>query len=114
MVVSLLGTPYMPDPAGAVLMLEETREEPYRVDRMLTQLRFAGVLNEVGAVVAGDFRDCVAKDPGDGSVNDVIDELASVLKCPLYRGLPYGHGRSRCVLPVGAPVRIEDNRLLFS
>jgi muramoyltetrapeptide carboxypeptidase len=114
LVVSLLGTPYMPDLANALLILEETREEPYRVDRMLTQLRLTGALDNVAAIIMGGFRECTARDPRDGSIDEVIADLASAVHCPVYRDLPYGHGKSRCVLPLGVHARLEHDSLQFA
>ena len=54
----LVGTPYLPDPTGAVLFLEDIGERPYRVDRLLTHLDLAGLFNVVAAVIVGDFVDC--------------------------------------------------------
>lgn len=107
LLVSLMGTPWLPALDGAVLFLEDVHEEPYRLDRMLTQLRLAGVLQRAAGIVFGTFQDCTAKDPADGTVDDVLREAASWTDAPVWMGLPYGHTPSRCVLPVGAHCRVE-------
>jgi muramoyltetrapeptide carboxypeptidase len=68
LLVSLLGTPYMPDLRRGILFLEEIGEDPYRVDRMLTQLGNAGALSRSSGVAMGHFTDCVPRDPATPSL----------------------------------------------
>lgn len=107
LVVSLIGTGYMPDLTGAVLLLEDVNEEPFRVDRMLTQLRHAGVFSDIAGLVFGRFRGCKPKDEADGAVADVLSEAADRVDGPVVGGVPYGHELPRCVLPVGATVALD-------
>lgn len=111
LVVSLVGTPWLPLLEGGILLLEDVGEEPYRVDRMLTQLRHSGVLAGVGAVVFGEFVNCVAKDGRDGSVRQVLESFAGSVDCPVYAGAAYGHGPSRVILPVGGIALLDAGRL---
>src|SRR5206468_5846241 len=62
--VGLLGTAYMPPTAGAILFWEEVNEEPFRIDRMLAQLRLAGVLRNLGGMIVGRLVGCRARRPG--------------------------------------------------
>lgn len=107
LVVSLLGTGYLPDMTGAILLLEDVNEPPFRIDRMLTQLRHAGVFADVAGVVFGQFRGCESKDPGDGTLDDVIEEVATWTDSPVVSRLPYGHVTPRCVLPIGEQVSLD-------
>ncbi len=107
LLAALMGTPYLPPLRGAILFVEDVGEEPYRADRLLTQLRLGTLLDEVAAVVVGRFERCVARDPRDGTIDDVLAELPRLTPAPRYTGLPYGHFTGRCVLPLGAPARIE-------
>ena len=112
LVVSLLGTHYFPVISSAVLFLEETGEEPYRVDRMMTQLRNAGVMAGVGAVLTGAFSDCK---PGDKSkpslsVEDVLTDAARLARKPFVSGMPFGHVRKKITLPVGLRVKVNAER----
>ncbi|MCK5297052.1 MAG: LD-carboxypeptidase [Alphaproteobacteria bacterium] len=109
LVVSLLGTPYMPDVEGAVLLLEDVKEEPYKIDRMLTQLKLAGVFEKVSGVIFGQFKDCTAKDSTDGTVEQVIKETASYINKPVISDIKYGHGADRYVLPIGKKVAIDTD-----
>ena len=111
LVVSLLGTRYFPGISGAVLFLEETGEEPYRVDRMMTQLRNAGVMALIGAVLAGDFSDCKPKDRTKPSlsVEDVLTDAARLARKPFVSGMPFGHLRKKITLPTGLRVRVNSS-----
>src|SRR5262245_60305973 len=87
----LLGTPWLPDLTGAVLLLEDIGERPYRVDRMWTHLRLAGAFERVVGVALGDFTDCEEPD-GEGALRDVVWSLAGETGLPCVGGLPIGHG----------------------
>lgn len=93
-------------PKGAVLILEDVGERPYRVDRVLSDLLFAGYFADVAAVVLGDFTEC---GPGrDGrTVETVLRERLSALRVPIVAGAPVGHGRRNNPFLLGAPVRVE-------
>ncbi len=100
---SLLGTPYLPDFRNALLFMEEVGEEPYRIDRMLAQLSNASILQNVQAVLAGQFTDCSQKDqakPGL-SLEDILVDFTSSTKKPLITNLPFGHTNKKLTLPQG-------------
>ncbi len=110
--VSLLGTPYFPAIDKGVLFIEDVNEHPYRIERMLDQLRFAGVLARQRAIVFGQFtgiRKVPNYDRGFG-LNAVVDRLRASLKVPVLTGLPFGHVPTKVLLPVGAKVEmaLED------
>jgi muramoyltetrapeptide carboxypeptidase len=109
MLVSLLGTRFFPEMSDAVLFLEEIGEEPYRVDRMLTQLRNAGVISTCRGIVAGQFTDCVPKDPTKPSlsVDELLLQTARLTTRPVLSNLPFGHVPSKMTLPVGLRVRVD-------
>lgn len=110
---SLIGTPYIPDMRGKILILEEVNESPYKVDRMLAHLRLAGILDQVAGVVLGDFSTCVARDPADGGIEAVLHDYFDHISVPVVRGLPYGHTHGTTVVPMGRPVILDaDNGLL--
>jgi len=107
LLVSLLGTPYEPDLRGAVLFLEDIGEEPYRVDRMLTQLLLAGKLQQCVAIVVGRFRAPWGRGRPSSSIGwqpplqEVLRERLSALRIPVLAGVPLGHIRSKLTLPLG-------------
>ena len=100
--VSLLGTPYFPRIEGGVLFLEDVAEHPYRIERMLTQLLHAGVLERQKAVLLGSFNryQPVPHDKGF-KLASVVDWLRSKLRIPVLTGLPFGHVPTKVLLPVG-------------
>ena len=108
-----MGTQFFPALDGAVLVLEDVNEPPYRVDRMLNQLAMAGVFDRVAGVVFGEFVDCEPERETEGCIEDVIDDFVARVSCPVFCGLPYGHGKARRVLPIGLGVGIARDVLEF-
>jgi muramoyltetrapeptide carboxypeptidase len=102
----LLGTPWLPDFTGAVLLLEDVGERPYRIDRMWTHLRLAGVLERVVGLALGDFTDCEDPD-GTFTLHDVVGELCRETGRPCVAGLPIGHGAVNVPVPLGTRVRLD-------
>ena len=102
---SLLGTPYFPDIRGGVLFLEDIAEHPYRVERMLTQLLFAGVLERQKAIVLGQFTkyQLFPNDKGY-KLETAVDWIRGKLRIPVFTNLPFGHVPTKVVLPYGARV----------
>lgn len=110
-IVAALGTPYDLDTAGRLLFLEDVNEPPYRIDRMLTQLRQAGKLDAVAGVILGDMHGCTSG-PGEAvGVRDVIREAFGAVRYPVVSGLASGHGRSATTLPLGVRARLAGERL---
>jgi muramoyltetrapeptide carboxypeptidase len=105
-----LGTPYaFEPPEGCVLFLEDVNERPYRIDRMLTQLRLAGVLGRASALVFGEMRGC---DEPNGSVRaiDVVTRVASEWRGPVIFGFPSGHTSGPAwTLPFGVRARVSTS-----
>jgi muramoyltetrapeptide carboxypeptidase len=105
---SLIGTPWLPDLRGTILVLEDTGEAPYRIDRQLTQWRSAGLLRGVAGIGLGRFswaRDDVL--PGDFSMEEILLERLGDLGIPLISGLPVGHGLPNLALPLGRWARLD-------
>jgi muramoyltetrapeptide carboxypeptidase len=111
---ALLGTKHFPPIDGAVLFLEDVSERPYRVDRMLTSWRSAGLLSRPAAVVLGGFCRCEAATDGV-RVEDVLAERLDDLGIPVLAGLPAGHLDDNLELPFGRRVRVDADakRLSF-
>jgi muramoyltetrapeptide carboxypeptidase len=106
-IVSMLGTPWAPElPRGAILLLEDVGERPYRIHRMLTQLAQSGVLARAGALVFGEFRGC--DEPGGRLViEDVLREFTRGFPGPVLFGLPFGHTRGAPIsIPIGVRARV--------
>jgi len=112
---SLLGTPWFPAIDKGVLFLEDVNEHPYRVERMLDQLRHAGVLGRQKAFLFGQFTGIrkVPHDRGFG-MQGVVARLRGLVKPPVLTGLPFGHVPTKVLLPVGAKVEVAvDGRDVF-
>ncbi|GAA4451483.1 LD-carboxypeptidase [Phytohabitans houttuyneae] len=105
LIVSTVGTPDFPDLRGAILLVEDVSEAPYKVDRMLTHLRRAGALDGVAGVAVGQFTDCA--DGWPVTVSDVLAERLGDLGVPVLGGLPIGHGTGQLTVPVGTLATID-------
>jgi muramoyltetrapeptide carboxypeptidase len=103
---SMVGTPWLPREKG-ILFLEDVHEHPYRVERMLTQLLHAGVLERQKAVVLGHFTNyrAVPNDKGF-KLQTVIDWVREKAGIPVFTRLPFGHVVTKVSLPVGAKVHL--------
>lgn len=107
LITSLIGTPYMPKVKNGIFFFEDVCEHPYRVERMLTQLLHAGILQKQKAIILGHFTDyklCAADNGYD--LSHTVAWLRSQLKVPVITGLPYGHGEVRVTLPIGKKVGV--------
>lgn len=102
----LIGTPYLPSLRGAVLLLEDVGERPYRLDRMWTQLKLAGHLDGLAGVVFGDFTGCEERDASYTSL-DVLAELAADLGVPCASGFRVGHGDVNQPVVLGGVVTLN-------
>ncbi|GAA2717627.1 LD-carboxypeptidase [Micromonospora olivasterospora] len=105
LIAASVGTADMPDLTGAVLLVEDVQEPPYKVDRMLTQLRRAGALRRVAGVAVGQFTDCA--DSWDTTVADVLAERLGDLGVPVLGGLPIGHGHGQLTVPLGTRATLD-------
>jgi len=104
---SLIGTPYLPSITGGVLFLEDVAEHPYRVERMLTQLLYAGILSAQKAILLGSFTDYKLSSHDKGfKLQTVVAWLRSQTKTPVLTGLPFGHVAIKLCLPVGQQVTL--------
>ncbi|QJR14636.1 S66 peptidase family protein [Usitatibacter palustris] len=108
MVCAHLATPYGLQPGANLLFLEEVSEAPYRIDRMLTQLRQAEILTRATGVMLGVFSKCEAND-GEPSLTlrEVLEEQMSSLKVPAAYGYSFGHIAQQMTLPVGIRARFD-------
>ncbi|MFB4161621.1 LD-carboxypeptidase [Geomicrobium sp. JSM 1781026] len=107
-IASLMGTPFELDTKGKILFLEDVDEEPYAIDRMLTQLSLAGKLDEAVGFVLGTCKDCDSKDyPNGDTVIDVCDRILSFYQKPILYNLQAGHGSPQITLPLGVRARLN-------
>lgn len=110
---SLAGTPEGLRARGAVVLLEEVSEAPYRVDRLFTQLVDAGGLAGAVGLVLGTFHDCAPPHGVSWTLEEVLDDLVRRLGIPVLADVPVGHGPRNHPFLLGAPVALEGNHLHF-
>jgi len=103
MLVSLIGTPWLPDIEDGILVLEDINEHPFRVERMLLQLYHAGILERQSAIVLGSFSGAAPNDYDAGySLETMVDFIRSRLDIPVITGLDFGHEQQTVTLALGA------------
>lgn len=99
----LIGTPFAACYRGCILFIEEIGEAPYRIDRMLTQMRLAGCLEGIAGVVLGAFKDC-----GDLSeIAELVGRTFAGASVPILAGMAAGHGDRNLTLPLGLPAMMD-------
>ena len=102
----LLGTDFAPDFRNHLLLLEDVGEAPYRVDRMLTQMRLAGCLDAVAGVVLGSFKNC-------GRTNEIyriVTEVFNNQEIPVLAGFDIGHEKPNLTVPLGMEAVLDADR----
>jgi muramoyltetrapeptide carboxypeptidase len=110
LIAATMGTPYEIETAGRVLFLEDVHEAPYRVDRMLSQLRLAGKLDKPAAVILGSFTDA-GTDEGESTLtmDEVFDDYFAKAPYPVVKHFPAGHAANNASLPIGAMFEVDGD-----
>jgi muramoyltetrapeptide carboxypeptidase len=106
---SLVDTSFLPSFDGVILFLEEKGEQPYRLDRMVTQLLLSGRLDHLSALVIGQLVGC----GNEQVVYGLLKERFSDLPIPVVTGLPVGHGAENISVPLGLPALLDTQRLVL-
>lgn len=99
----LIGTPFEPDFSGHLLFLEDIREAPYRIDRMLTQMKMAGKLSRISGLLLGRFLECGSME----QVHAVVENICKDLDIPVLAQIPAGHGQPNVILPMGVEATLD-------
>ena len=108
LLTALAGTPFaLRNVKGKILFIEDVGELPYRVDRMLTQLRQSVDLHSLAGIALGVFEDCNPKNSDSQSLIDVVKDRLGDLKIPVIYGLSFGHIRDQFTLPVGIEAELD-------
>ena len=113
LVAALAGTPFASLPERSILVLEDVNEAVYRIDRMLTQLRLAGLLARCSGIVFGQFTDIPAGDGaaagGEGArpIDTLLGEVAAAAGVPCVAGVPIGHVDDQWTIPLGAMAELD-------
>jgi len=106
----LAGTPYTPEFKDSIVILEDIGEAPYKIDRMLCQMRMAGCFDGMAGLGLGTFSDC-------GGINDVLDVFKDVFRdidIPILAGFDIGHGPVNLTLPLGIPAVLDTESRTLS
>ncbi len=105
LIAATLGTPYEINTQGKILCLEEIGEEPYRIDRLLTQLLLAGKLQDAAGIVFAQCVDCTDRSPEPKlpvfQLEEVLQDRLGGLKKPVLYQLHFGHTPDKATLPLG-------------
>lgn len=112
LIADTIGTPYEIDSKGKILFIEEINEEPYKIDRMLNQLRLAGKLEDAAGIILGDFNKCQPKGHYEDSLSleEVFEDYIKVLNKPSIYNLQSGHCNPIITLAMGVRVRLDGNK----
>ncbi len=110
----LIGTKHLPDFKKSILIIEDVGEAPYRIDRMLTHLRLAGILEQISGLGLGSFTNCIDEDGVSQSKSfdllDVLRDRTKDLKIPIISNLPVGHGEGNASLPIGSQAILDGDK----
>ena len=111
LIVDTIGTPYEIDVKGKILLIEEIGEDPYKIDRMLNQLRLSGKLKEAEGIILGDFNNCEdGKHPENLNLEQIFnDHIKPVSKATIYN-LKTGHCEPMITLPFGVRARLDADK----
>jgi len=105
---ALAGTPFgLQNPKGKLLFMEDVGEQPYRIDRMLTQLCQSVDLRQLTGIALGVFEDCNPKTTDTQSLITVLKDRLGDLKIPVIYGLSFGHIRDQFTLPIGIEAELD-------
>lgn len=107
--VSLIGTPFFPQLKGKMLLLEDTNEKPYRLDRMFWQLAQHGIFHQVAGILLGQFPHCFRNPAEKEEFLGRLKQYAGDRGIPIIFDLPFGHGSDIKTLPLGIPVEISTD-----
>jgi muramoyltetrapeptide carboxypeptidase len=112
LISTTMGTPYEIETTGRILLVEDVDEEPYSIDRMLTQLRLAGKLDAAAGVIFGECQDCRPREFKQSfestlSVGEVVDDILGRLRIPVLSGLTIGHTEDQLTLPLGVMAQLD-------
>ncbi|GAB4290594.1 MAG: LD-carboxypeptidase [Oscillatoriaceae cyanobacterium] len=108
-IASMLGSNYLPDWGKTILFIEEIEENIYSVDRLLTQLKIAGILDKLAGLIFAECTDCTAGEGDEPSLtlNQVLQDIIKPLGIPAWYGSAIGHIRDKFTVPLGVEAEID-------
>ena len=119
LVSTTMGTPWEIDTKGKIVLLEDTGEAPYRIDRMLVQLALAGKLADCAGVVWGTCTDCTPDATGSSyelslSMSELLDDILGPIGKPVLAGVVFGHTREKATIPLGVEAELDAGAKTFT
>ncbi len=102
---SMIGSEYLPSFKNSILFLEDCYEEPYRIDRLLTQLALSGIFNQVNGLIFSGFYKCKFKN--NKEIVDLLKDKVLKYKIPTVFNFPIGHGVKNYTVPIGKIVTLD-------
>lgn len=107
---AMVGSEYLPDWKGKIMFVEEVGEDIYRVDRMLTQLKLAGILQQLNGFIFGKCTNCrPGESYGSLTLEEVLDDHIKPLRIPAWYGSMIGHIEDKFTVPIGVEVEIDSD-----
>lgn len=117
MIASTLGTPYEIDTRDSILFIEEISEPSYKIDRMLTQLKLSGKLDECKGFMFGYFKDLNKRRPfhpnSSFTIMEVIEQIIKPYNKPTMVNMPFGHVKDKMTLPIGLLASLDSDKKQF-
>lgn len=111
LIAGTIGTPWQLDTTGRIIFIEDVGERTYCLDRMLTQMRLAGMFERCAGVVFGDFADCPVEYPEFGcTLEEIIRDVVAPSGKPIMTGLRCGHCTPKLTLPLGVKCRLDADK----
>lgn len=112
LLLSVFGSSFLPDFKDKILLIEDVGEAPYRIDRMLNQLRVTNTFNKIAGLIAGQFTECIEKDPETKtlSLDEIFTHYFSEVKVPVIDNFPHGHIKHNVTIPFGIKVKLNASK----
>lgn len=110
--VSLLGTEFLPNLKDKIMFLEDVSEYPYKIDRMMNQLRLYRVFKNLKGIILGRFVDCFEHNPNKKTLtlSEVMDDYLRGIKVPAIYTFPHGHIKDFITLPIGIKIKLNATK----
>ncbi len=109
---SLLGTKYFPDIKNKILIIEDIDEPPYKIDRMMNQLKLNGIFDKINGVILGQFIDCIENDKRKKtlSLEEILNDYLKGTKLPSVYNFPHGHIKDFITVPFGININLNVSK----
>ena len=108
-ITSMVGSAYLPSWYNNILFLEDIGEDIYRIDRMLTQLKNTGILNQISGFIFAQCTNCSVSEPKSFTLMQILQQHLQPLNIPAWYGSMIGHIQDKFTIPVGLQVEIDAN-----